>query len=134
MAELGADARATAISVPRTAPQAWQNDRNTRAVTRVSSCAMMAYMRTLFFALVLTTAASAFAQSPSPQMPPDYATVLQTLGRQGDYKDNVLKVNIPRSDLKVTVDGVATPTPFGFGGWIAGRPRHGRDDGRSRVD
>src|SRR3954465_1083134 len=52
-------------------------------------------------------------------MPADYSSVLQTLNRQGDYKDNVLKVNIPRSDLKVVVDGVATPTPFGFGGWIA---------------
>jgi len=31
----------------------------------------------------------------------------------------VLKVNIPRNDLKVVVDGVATPTPFGFGGWVA---------------
>jgi hypothetical protein len=31
----------------------------------------------------------------------------------------VLKVNIPRNDVKVTVAGVATPTPFGFGGWVA---------------
>jgi len=31
----------------------------------------------------------------------------------------VLKVNIPRNDLKITVQGVSTPTPFGFGGWIA---------------
>ena len=53
------------------------------------------------------------------EMPADYAGVLKTLNRQGDYKDNVLKVNIPRNDLKVVVDGVATPTPFGFGGWIA---------------
>src|SRR5207344_82682 len=30
-----------------------------------------------------------------------------------------LKVNIPRNDIKVTVAGVATPTPFGFGGWVA---------------
>ena len=52
-------------------------------------------------------------------MPADYAQVLKTLGKQGDYKANVLKVNIPRSDLKVTVDGVATPTGFGFGGWLA---------------
>ncbi|HTM04156.1 MAG TPA: DUF1259 domain-containing protein, partial [Vicinamibacterales bacterium] len=36
-----------------------------------------------------------------------------------DFKDNVLKVNIPRNDLKVTVDGIATPTPLGFGGWVA---------------
>ena len=28
-------------------------------------------------------------------------------------------MNIPRNDLKVVVDGIATPTPFGFGGWIA---------------
>ena len=53
------------------------------------------------------------------EMPADYAGVLKTLGRQGDYKDAVLKVNIPRNDLRVVVDGIATPTPFGFGGWIA---------------
>ena len=70
-------------------------------------------------AFTLAAATSAFAQSPAPPMPPEYAAVLQTLARQGDYKDNVLKVNIPRNDLKVTVDGVATPTPFGFGGWIS---------------
>src|SRR3954449_1808345 len=52
-------------------------------------------------------------------MPADYKAVLTALNRQGDYKSNVLRVNIPRSDLKITVDGVATPTPFGFGGWLA---------------
>jgi len=30
-----------------------------------------------------------------------------------------LRVNIPRNDLHVAIDGVATPTPFGFGGWLA---------------
>src|SRR5262245_49815267 len=49
----------------------------------------------------------------------DYQQVLSTLGKQGDFKDNVLKVNIPRNDVKVTVAGIATPTPFGFGGWVA---------------
>jgi hypothetical protein len=52
-------------------------------------------------------------------MPADYKGVLDALGRTGDFKDGVLKVNIPRSDLNVSVDGVATPTPFGFGGWVA---------------
>jgi hypothetical protein len=52
-------------------------------------------------------------------VPANYQQVLSTLGKQGDFKDNVLKVNIPRNDVKVTVAGVATPTPFGFGGWVA---------------
>jgi hypothetical protein len=55
----------------------------------------------------------------SSGMPADYKAVLDALGKTGDFKDGVLKVNIPRSDLNVTVDGVATPTPFGFGGWVA---------------
>ena len=67
------------------------------------------------FAIILTTATISAAQD----MPADYKGVLDALGRQGDFKDGVLKVNIPRSDLKVTVAGVPTPTPFGFGGWIA---------------
>jgi uncharacterized protein DUF1259 len=62
-------------------------------------------------------AAAAAAQAPS--MPAEYQQVLTTLGKQGDFKDKVLKVNIPRNDVAVKVAGVSTPTPFGFGGWIA---------------
>src|SRR5437870_3144529 len=58
-------------------------------------------------------------QAQAQDMPADYQAVLKTLDKKGDYKANVLKVNIPRNDLSVTVDGVATPTPFGFGGWLA---------------
>ena len=52
-------------------------------------------------------------------IPAEYQQVLTALGKQGDFKANVLKINIPRNDLHVTVDGVSTPTPFGFGGWLA---------------
>ena len=71
-------------------------------------------MKILLLALTLVTGVT-FSQD----MPADYAGVLKTLGRPGDFKANVLKINIPRNDLKVTIDGIATPTSFGFGGWLA---------------
>jgi hypothetical protein len=58
---------------------------------------------------------SVFAQV----VPVDYQEVLKSLDRKGDYKAGVLKVNVPRNDLKITIQGFSTPTPFGFGGWIA---------------
>ena len=71
----------------------------------------------------LWAAALAFVASVLPlyaqELPTDYQSVLTTLGKKGDFKSDVLKVNIPRNDLSVTVAGVKTPTPFGFGGWVA---------------
>ena len=52
-------------------------------------------------------------------VPKEYREVLTFLGRTGDFKAKVLKVNVPRNDLKVTIAGQSTPTPFGFGGWVA---------------
>jgi len=73
--------------------------------------------------LVIAGAALVLASSGlvvrAQETPAAYQQVLTTLGRQGDYKANVLKVNIPRNDLSVTVANVKTPTPFGFGGWVA---------------
>ncbi len=63
---------------------------------------------------LLSPAAALGQDVPSP-----YKDVLTTLGKQGDFKDKVLKVNIPRNDVTVTVNNVKTPTPFGFGGWVA---------------
>jgi len=37
----------------------------------------------------------------------DYQEVLKMLDRRGDFKDGVLKVNIPRNDLKMTVQRMA---------------------------
>src|SRR5215472_508268 len=74
---------------------------------------MKKHMQLLPLACLLLFGTAAFAQ----EVPSDYQDVLKSLDRKGDFKDGVLKVNIPRSDLKITVAGVATP--FGFGGWVA---------------
>src|SRR5437899_6338412 len=70
---------------------------------------------TVSAALSLSFAPVARAQDT----PSEYRQVLTALGKQGDFKANVLKVNIPRSDISGTVANVKTPTPFGFGGWVA---------------
>ena len=75
-------------------------------------------MRSRFSLLVLALVlAPAFVSAQD--MPDAYKSVLASLGKTGDFKDNVLKVNIPRNDLKVTIKGRPAPTPFGFGGWVA---------------
>ena len=69
----------------------------------------------LLIAFLLAPLLSASAQD----VPAPYKAVLTSLGKTGDFKDDVLKVNIPRTDLKVTIKGKPAPTPFGFGGWVA---------------
>jgi len=70
--------------------------------------------------LMCTVALSTMIQPLIAQeVPADYQQVLKIVGKSGDYKANVLKVNIPRNDLHMKVAGLALPTPFGFGGWFA---------------
>jgi len=77
---------------------------------------------------LLTLLAACAGAGLAQSMPADYDSVLKTLGKQGDFKDSVLKINIPRNDVKVTIDGISTPTPFGFGGWLAMTKGTGGDD------
>ena len=78
---------------------------------------MLRHMRLLFLSTLI--GAIAAPGVCAQEMPAEYAALLQTLQRTGDFKDGVLKVNIPRSDLRVTIAGRPAPTPFGFGGWLA---------------
>src|SRR3954469_23721012 len=71
------------------------------------------------FSIAATLVVGLTSLASAQNIPAEYQQVLTTLGKQGDYKANVLKVNIPRNDVSVTVANVKTPTPFGFGGWIA---------------
>ena len=70
---------------------------------------------TLMFVFCFGPAAFPQAQN----VPAEYQEVLTILGKQGDYASNVLKVNIPRNDLNVSIQGMPVPTPLGFGGWVA---------------
>ena len=74
-------------------------------------------------AAVVLTGVAARAQ----EIPAEYKAVLSALGRMGDFKDGVLKVNIPRNDLRVTINQRPAPTPFGFGGWVAFTKGQGMD-------
>jgi hypothetical protein len=76
-------------------------------------------MNRFFVASSVVSFVAVWATASGQDMPAEYQQVLTALGKQGDYKANVLKVNIPRNDLTVTVANVKTPTPFGFGGWVA---------------
>jgi hypothetical protein len=76
-------------------------------------------LRRAFVILAFLVFAAGTVARLAAQTPADYEAVLATLGRTGDFKDGVLKVNIPRSDLKVTIAQRPAPTPFGFGGWVA---------------
>lgn len=76
-------------------------------------------IRPLVLALLCTAALPAPSSAQTGQTPAEYQSVLTSLGRAGDFKDGVLKVNIPRGDIKVTIRNRPAPTPFGFGGWVA---------------
>ena len=88
------------------------------------------HLRTCFMSLVLLLCSVAAA--PAQEMPADYAAVMKTLGKTGDFKGGVLKVNIPRTDLTVAIDGALIPTPLRIR-WLdcadQGRSQHARDDG-----
>jgi hypothetical protein len=84
--------------------------------------------------IAIVVALFSFAVSSLPvliyaqEVPPEYQQVLKIVGKSGDYKSNVLKVNVPRNDIHVTIDNLAVPTPFGFGGWFAMTKGDGGED------
>src|SRR5947208_14429747 len=65
--------------------------------------------------IVLTT--------PALAADPDWNQVGQALGKSGSVQSGgVYRVGFPRTDLKVSVDGVAIRPGFALGGWIAFQP------------
>src|SRR6266702_7895472 len=82
---------------------------------------MSSMNKTIIFSTLLwaTVIAVVTQAARAQETPTEYKQVLKIVGKTGDYKSNVLKVNVPRNDLHVKIAGYAVPTPFGFGGWFA---------------
>src|SRR5256885_11474163 len=74
----------------------------------------------LRFALVVL-AASVSARALAADQ--DWQKVGQALGKEGTAQPGgVYRVSLPRSDLKVMLDGVSLKPGFALGGWLAFEP------------
>ena len=74
-------------------------------------------MRAAYAAVI---AGSLLAASPALAADMDWSQVDQALGKTGaDQPGDVHKYALPRSDLHVTLDGVAIKPALALGGWLA---------------
>jgi hypothetical protein len=74
-------------------------------------------MRTLFLVATLLISVTAAATDT------DWSKVDQALGRKGaPQAGGIYKYGFPRSDLRVTLDGVAIEPALALGGWVAFEP------------
>ena len=81
---------------------------------------LAAFAASLFAVMILSSAPVHAARMG------DWSKVDRALGRQGkDFPGGVHKVGFPRSDLKVTLDGIPIKAPLAFGSWVALMPDHG---------
>ncbi len=80
---------------------------------------MRGLLSLLISALALTFADTAGAQEI------DWKKVDAALGKTGAVQGSVHRYGLPRSDLSVTVDGVAIKSALALGGWVAFEPAHG---------
>jgi len=77
----------------------------------------MLWLMASILAVFLNTAASA--------QEADWQKVDETFGRKAAVSGDVHRYGFPRSDLSVTLDGVAIKPALALGGWVAFKPAHG---------
>jgi len=67
--------------------------------------------------------AAAILATPAIAAEPDWNQVGQALGKSGSVQaGGVYRVGFPRTDLKVSLDGLALRPGFALGGWVAFQP------------
>jgi len=71
------------------------------------------------YGLILASGGIASAQEV------DWKAVDAALGRTAAISGDVHRYGFPRTDLQVTLDGVAIKPAFALGGWVAVKPAHG---------
>jgi hypothetical protein len=76
------------------------------------------------FLLLLAGALLASATCASAQEI-DWSKVDAAFGRKAAVSGDVHRYGFPRTDLKVTLDGVEIKPAFALGGWVALKPTHG---------
>jgi hypothetical protein len=83
-------------------------------------------MRATALALAAFTLAAPVLATPARAADVDWKRVDEALGRQGaDQPGGVRKYGLPRTDLKVTLDGVAIEPALALGSWLAFEPAGG---------
>src|SRR5882762_2593346 len=78
-------------------------------------------MRPMLYVITALLACAGAAQAQEI----DWKKVDDALGRPGAVSGDVHRYGFPRSDLQVTLDGVAIKPAFALGGWVAFKPMHG---------
>lgn len=87
----------------------------------------------IVLAVALTVASGFWLRTPSGDasgttrgyQSVDTKKIDQILGRSGELRGDVYKIGLPRTDLKVTADGVAIRPALALGSWVAFKPSGG---------
>lgn len=83
----------------------------------------------LLVGLAISTPAFAQHEHSMSTVMPDTAAISLAIGRPGTYiaSENVYKIAVPRTDIKVMVDGAQIPPFMGLASWVAFEPGHAPD-------
>jgi hypothetical protein len=81
-------------------------------------------MRCSHLSLALAGAIALFASAAAAQEI-NWGKIDEALGRKAQVTGDVHRYGFPRTDLNVTLDGVAIKPGLALGGWIAFKPAHG---------
>jgi hypothetical protein len=75
--------------------------------------------------LLLVSILAALPNTAARSQEIDWQKVDETFGRKAVVSGDVHRYGFPRSDLSVTLDGVAIKPALALGGWVAFKPAHG---------